>query len=90
MDISSPWRIKEVQEEVSECLKEIHSDSTRENGLFIDPKFRARVEQRFKEALVILEMAYCYAENIQKLVEGDNGDESFLKALEEDLNDHAR
>ena len=84
-DISSPWRIMEIREDIEEAIKEIHSDYTRENGLYVDPKFRARVEQRFKEAVEILGKAYCYAENIQKLIEGDNGDESFLEALEKDL-----
>jgi hypothetical protein len=86
-DISSPWRIKEIQEEIEEALKEIHSEPNREYGLYVAPKFRRLIKQRFIEAVEILEMAYRYAHNIQKLVEGDNGDESFLKALGEDLND---
>jgi len=85
-DISSPWRIKEIEEEIRETLKDIHSDHIREDGLFIDAKYRARVEQRFQEAIEILDKAYDYAYNIQKLVEGDNGDESFLEALGKDLN----
>jgi hypothetical protein len=86
MDISSPWRIKEIEEEIEDAINKIHAFPNRENGLYIDPKFRDRVERRFKEAVEILGKAYIYAYNIQKLVEGDNGDASFLKALDEDLN----
>ena len=84
-DISSPWRIKEIEEDIEYALKEIHSDISREDGLYVAPKLRRLVKLRFIEATEILEMAYRYAENIQKLVEGDNGDESFLEALEKDL-----
>ena len=89
-DISSPWRIKEIQEEIEEALKEIHSEHNREDGLYVAPKFRRIIKQRLIEAVEILEMAYIYANNIQKLVDGDNGDDSFLKTLVEDLNDCSR
>jgi len=90
-DISSPWRIKEIQSEIEHTLKEMHSSKKRiEFGFYVDPKYRKKIEARFQEAVEILDKAYAYAYNIQKLVEGDNGDESFLKALAEDLNDCSR
>ena len=85
-DISSPWIIMEIREDIEEAIKEIHSDPDREDGLYIDPKFRESVELRFKEAFLFLDISYDYAYNIQKLIGGDNGDESFLKALAKDLN----
>lgn len=40
---------------------------------------------KFKEAVVILRKAQIYAQRIDYLVSGDDGEESFLKRLQKDL-----
>ncbi len=44
------------------------------------------VIEKFKEAVKILRQAEVYAQRVDWLLSGDDGEESFLKRLEEDLN----
>jgi hypothetical protein len=44
------------------------------------------VIEKFKEGLKILRQAEVYAQRIDWLVSGDDGEESFLRRLESDLN----
>lgn len=44
------------------------------------------VIEKFKEGLNYLRLAAIYAQRIDWLVSGDDGEESFLRRLEEDLN----
>ena len=67
-DISSPWRIMEIREEIEEAIKEIHSDTNLETGLYVDPKYREKIETRFH---------YDYVYSIQKIT----GTNLFLKRL---------
>ena len=38
------------------------------------------------EAVKALEIAYIYAQRVDRLLSGDDGDESFLRRLKEELN----
>ena len=48
-------------------------------------KYPDEVIEKFKEGLEILRKAEVYAQRIDWLISGDDGDETFLKRLEEDL-----
>lgn len=41
---------------------------------------------KFQEGLTVLKKAYVYAQRIDWLLSGDDGEENFLKRLEKDLN----
>jgi hypothetical protein len=43
------------------------------------------VIMKFKEGIEALKKAYVYAQRIDWLLSGDDGEESFLRRLEEDL-----
>lgn len=48
-------------------------------------KYPDEVMEKFKEAVVILRKASIYAHRIDYLLSGDDGEESFLKRLQEEL-----
>lgn len=48
-------------------------------------KYSDEVIDKFKEGLAILRQAEIYAQRIDWLLSGDDGEESFLKRLKEDL-----
>jgi hypothetical protein len=50
-------------------------------------KYPDEVIEKFKEAIVILRKAEIYAQRIDWLVSGDDGEESFLRRLKEELDD---
>lgn len=48
--------------------------------------FPEEVEAKMREGLAVLRRAYIYAHRIDWYLSGDDGDENFLKRLEEELN----
>jgi hypothetical protein len=50
-------------------------------------KYPDEVIEKMKEGIEILKRAQIYAHRIDWLLSGDDGEESFLKRLEEDLNE---
>lgn len=47
--------------------------------------YSPEVIEKFKEGIELLRKAYVYAHRIDWLLSGDDGDDSFLKRLDEDL-----
>ena len=50
-------------------------------------KYSDEVIDKMKEGIEVLKRAQIYAQRIDWLLSGDDGEESFLRRLEEDLND---
>jgi hypothetical protein len=50
-------------------------------------KYPDEVIEKMKEGIEVLKRAQIYAQRIDWLLSGDDGEESFLKRLEEDLNE---
>jgi hypothetical protein len=48
-------------------------------------KYEDEVIEKFKEAVEVLKKAYTYAHRIDFLLSGDDGEESFLRRLKEEL-----
>lgn len=48
-------------------------------------QYSPEIVARFKEAVQVLKRATIYAERIDYLLSGDDGDESFIKRMNEDL-----
>lgn len=55
-----------------------------EKSLVNDSK--EEVKEEFRKAIKALQVAACYAQRIDWFLSGDDGEESFLKRLKEDLN----
>jgi hypothetical protein len=54
------------------------------NGKFHET-YSEEIQQHFKDAIYALKKAYIYAQRIDWYMSGDDGDESFLKRLKEEL-----
>lgn len=65
------WEIKYYKDHPEEAFYETFSDE---------------VIQRFKEGLDVLKRAYIYANEIDYLLSGDSGEDSFLASIKEELN----
>jgi hypothetical protein len=50
-------------------------------------EYPPEVIQKFKEAVLSLRVAQVYAQRVDWLVSGDDGEESFMRRLDEDLKD---
>lgn len=68
--------------------------------LYVDPEYYEKypeerfyytypdeVVDQFKRGIMYLKMAYIYAQRIDWLLSGDDGEESFLERLKEDINE---
>ncbi len=53
-------------------------------------KYPDEVIEKFKEAVDILRKAYIYAHRVDWLLSGDDGDENFLKRLQDELDKYER
>lgn len=94
-------RIKYMAEIVEHYIEQNGRPKTREelkDEGWIDPdwyrkypedlnhyKYPDDVIEKFKEAVVVLRKAAIYAHRIDYLLSGDDGEESFLKRLQEEL-----
>jgi len=75
------------------CISEDIQDFIKTNGKeeldgWGDPlyyNFPTEVIEKFKEAVAALDKAYVYARRINYLVSGDDGPETFLERLSEEL-----
>lgn len=52
--------------------------------------YSPEVIERFKEGLLFIRRAYIYARRIDWLLSGDDGEESFMRRLEQELSDLRR
>jgi hypothetical protein len=81
-------RIRDIADEVEQLIhnsgkKKNYKVSSCENEYYYE--YPPEVIEKFKEGLDILRKAEVYAQRIDWLVSGDDGDETFLERLKEDL-----
>lgn len=79
------YRISHIAEEIKHLIESNDDTSLNEWG---DPRglgYPPEVIEKFKEGYQALCVAFVYAQRIDWLVSGDDGEDSFLKRLEEDI-----
>ena len=97
------WHINQIADDVEKLIerngREKTRDELKEEGWLGDDwykkypedlwyyKYPDEVIEKFKEGLIILRQAAVYAQRIDWLVSGDDGEESFLERLEKELSD---
>ena len=97
----SQYKIGYIADEVEQLIKKNGKEKTKEEMKdegWRDPdwyekypedkfhyKYPDEVIEKFKEGLEILRKAEIYAQRIDWLISGDDGEESFLERLNEDL-----
>ncbi len=95
------YKIRDIADEVDQLIRKNGKEKTKEemkNEGWRDPdwyekypedkfhyKYPDEVIEKFKESLEILRKAEIYAQRIDWLISGDDGEESFLERLKEDL-----
>ena len=75
------YRIDQIREELEKLIES--NNSIDEYGYARN--YPPEIIEKFKEGLLAIKKAYIYAQRIDYLVSGDDGEESFIKRLEEDL-----
>lgn len=79
------YKIGQIADEIEQLV--IDNDSTEEDG-FGSQKGSFYSEEtivQFKNGIVLLKLAQAYAQRIDWLVSGDDGEESFHQRLKDDL-----
>lgn len=79
------YRIDSIAESVESLILNSGSTETNNYGDRVHPEFSPEVLEKFKEGLKHLELAAIYAQRIDWLVSGDDGEDTFLKRLNADL-----
>ena len=76
------YRVDELAREIEEMANDI--DVQRAKG-FGDLDFSAETSEAFRDGARLLRMAYVYAQRIDYLVSGDDGESTFHQRLKADL-----
>ena len=95
------WHIEQIADDVEKLIEqngrkktaeELKDEGWRKNDWYekypedlYHYKYPDEVIEKFKEGLIILRQAAIYAQRIDWLVAGDDGEESFLERLKNDL-----
>lgn len=79
------YKIGYIADEVEQIIIDNKSVDKDEYGCSIGHNFSPKVIDEIKKGLEILRQAQVYAHRIDWLVSGDDGEDSFLKRLESDL-----
>lgn len=83
------YRIRDISDSVEQLIRNNGKKRPKEDSNYFDGEyyyeFSPEVIEKFKEGLEILRKAEVYAQRIDWLVSGDDGEETFFERLKEDL-----
>jgi len=79
------WKIQNIADEVEQLILDNDSEEKDEWGYNKGCHFTPEVIEEFKKGLLILRQAYVYAQRIDWLICGDDGEDSFLSRLDREL-----
>ncbi len=79
------YQIDRIAEDVNRLIENNDSDALNDWGDAIGRKYNQDVIDRFREAEQALRRAYIYAQRIDWLLSGDDGEEQFLLRLAREL-----
>jgi hypothetical protein len=79
------WEIGNIADEVEQLILDNDSEELDEYGDRKGSHFTPETIEEFKKGLVILRQAYVYAQRIDWLVSGDDGEDSFHRRLKVEL-----
>lgn len=91
------WHFKEIAESIEREIRQQGKEKSKEQ-LWLQkeyyeqypeekyyPAYSEEVNTKLKEALEIINKAHIYAKRVDYFLAGDDGEESFLRRLKEDL-----
>jgi len=79
------YRIQAIIDLIADIILENDSPETDSYGYRIGYGYPPEIIEKFREGLEYLTKAQIYAQRIDWLVSGDDGEETFLKRLKHDL-----
>lgn len=79
------YQIDRIAEDVSHLIENNDSEALDDWGGHIGRKYNNDVIDKFREAEQVLRRAYIYAQRIDWLLSGDDGEEQFLLRLAREL-----
>ena len=79
------YKIDYIADEVEQLIRTNDDTTLNEWGDTMGKNYPANVIAKFKRGLAHLRLAAIYAQRIDWLVSGDDGEETFLERLQEDL-----
>ena len=79
------YHIARIADDVDTLIRNNNDNELDEWGNTRGYHYPVEVIEKFKEALICLRQAEIYAQRIDWLVSGDDGEDSFLERLQEDL-----
>lgn len=77
--------IYEIAEDIETIIRNNESKEKNKWGEDVGYHFPPEIIERFRDAVKILKVAYVYAQRVDWLLAGDDGEESFLERLAEEL-----
>lgn len=81
------YRINDIAEQIDELIKNNDDETLNEWGDHRGRGYSDETIERFREAVAALRVAAVYAQRVDWLVSGDDGEESFHERLTEELNE---
>lgn len=84
----SQYHINEIADELERIINTPKGvqHTYDENGQFQQYDYSPETLEQFKKGMLMLRIAYCYAQRADWLISGDDGEEAFHKRLKEDVN----
>jgi hypothetical protein len=91
------WHIEYIANEIEDEINRQGKEIPRENRCHLNewyekypedkfyPTYSKDVQEKLKEAVKALRVAYIYANRVDRFLAGDDGEESFLKRLSSEL-----
>lgn len=79
------YRIGEIASTIQEFIDKNDDESIDEWGETVGRGYPPEVIERFREAVTYLRLAELYAHRVDWLLSGDDGEDSFLRRLDEEL-----
>lgn len=79
------WKIQNIADEVEQLILDNDSEEKDEYDFHKGCHFSPEVIKEFKNGLLILRQAYIYAQRMDWLICGDDGEDSFLSRLDSEL-----
>ena len=81
----SQYQIQQIADEVEQLIIDNDSDELDQWGNVRGSHFTTETIAEFQKGLAILRQAYVYAQRIDWLVSGDDGEDSFHRRLKNEL-----
>ena len=79
------YRIRQISDSVDDLIEKNDSQDLGDYGCKIGKNYAPEVIEKFRKGLAYLRIAEVYAQRIDWLVSGDDGEDAFMQRLADDL-----